>query len=170
MGTLPARRRAERQPCTQSGIAGPGTWQIDRVMNKTFIKTLVAMAAAPVVAPGFADAACDYSRNRAVSACERVTRVAHDGTWDLYLTGYGWHIDGYDNTSHLNANSWRGGAGKHWTDENGNDDILFAMAFSDSHNHIEPIAGYARQWFTRRVDTIRTDAPSLPDSLTMDAA
>lgn len=127
-------------------------------MNKTFIKTLVAMAAAPVMAPRFAHAACDYSRNWAVSACERVTRVAHDGTWDLYLTGYGWHIHGYDNTSHLNANSWGGGAGKHWTDENGNDDILFAMAFSDSHNDIEPIASLRY----RNASIMATVLPRLP--------
>jgi hypothetical protein len=46
----------------------------------------------------------------------------------------------------------RRGVGKHWTDESGNEDILFAFAFAfvfrDSHDHPEPIGGYARQWYT----------------------
>ncbi|CCD35859.1 Lipid A acylation protein PagP,palmitoyltransferase [Candidatus Paraburkholderia kirkii UZHbot1] len=78
-------------------------------------------------------------------------RVANDGTWDLYLTGYGWHIDGYDDSSNLNANSWGDGAGKHWTDANGNQDILFAFAFLDSHKNIQPIGGYFAG-FTARSD------------------
>jgi palmitoyl transferase len=118
-------------------------------MKKTLVKAaVIAIVVAPALIAKVGDAACNYSWNWMASACERVTRVAHDGTMDLYLTGYGWHIDGYDNASHLNSNSWGGGAGKHWTDANGNEDILFAMAFSDSHKHVEPIAGYARQWFT----------------------
>jgi palmitoyl transferase len=121
-------------------------------MKKTFIKTmLAAIVVVTVMVPTVADATCNYSWNWMASACERVTRVANDGTWDLYVTGYGWHIDGYDDTSHLNSNSWGGGVGKHWTDANGHEDILFAVAFSDSHKQVEPIAGYARQWFTHPV-------------------
>lgn len=43
--------------------------------------------------------------------------------------------------------SWRG-AGKHWTEANGNEDIPSAFAFPDSHHNFEPIGGYARQWYT----------------------
>lgn len=96
------------------------------------------------------EAQCDYKHEWLSSACERVMRVAHDGTWDLYVTGYGWHIDGYNNRSELNPWSWGGGAGKHWIDANGNEDLLFAIAFSDSHHNFEPIVGYARQWYTDR--------------------
>ncbi|WP_207004319.1 hypothetical protein [Trinickia mobilis] len=86
-------------------------------------------------------------------------RVATEGTWDLYITGYGWHIGGYTGESKaaLNADSWGAGAGKHWTDEDGNEDILFAFVFRDSHDHPEPIGGYARQWYT----------PSVPGGLSL---
>jgi len=95
------------------------------------------------------DAQCDYRREWMSSACQRVMRVVHDGTWDLYVTGYGWHIDGYTNRDELNPWSWGGGIGKHWTDANGNEDSLFVLGFSDSHHNFQPIAGYARQWFTK---------------------
>lgn len=108
------------------------------------------MLCAPLVACA-ADTSCDYKWNWVSSACQRVTRVAKDGTWDLYLTGYGWHIDGYDESGNINPNSWGGGAGKHWTDANGNQDILFGLVFLDSHEHIQPIVGYARQWYTKPV-------------------
>ncbi|WP_321791942.1 antimicrobial peptide resistance and lipid A acylation PagP [Caballeronia sp. J97] len=120
-------------------------------MKKTLVKAVtVSMLCAPLAAHAD-DKECDYKRDWMSAACARVMRVAHEGTWDLYLTGYGWHIDGYDDTSHLNSNSWGGGAGKHWTDANGNQDILFAFAFLDSHKHIQPIGGYARQWYTTPV-------------------
>jgi len=101
-------------------------------------------------APLQAHAACDFSSTWLQGVCGRVTRVWDDGTWDLYLTGYGWHINGYtqEELHALNEKSWGGGAGKHYTDENGNDDILFAMVFLDSHDSPEPIGGWARQWYT----------------------
>lgn len=104
------------------------------------------------VPPARADgaAACPPGDGYLGDGCRRVARVATAGSWDLYLTGYAWHIDGYsDEQRHaLNAKSWGGGAGKHWTDERGNEDILFAFVFLDSHVRPEPIGGYARQWFT----------------------
>ncbi|SDV51190.1 antimicrobial peptide resistance and lipid A acylation PagP [Chitinasiproducens palmae] len=84
--------------------------------------------------------------------CQRISDVAHNGAWDLYVTGYGWHIDGYGDRRHsLNANSYGFGVGKHLTGANGHQDMLFAFAFLDSHKNVQPIAGYARQWFTRPV-------------------
>jgi hypothetical protein len=118
------------------------------------IRKTVMLCAMLMTALGSAQAhTCDFSRTWMQSSCERVARVADEGTWDLYVTGYGWHIDGYTDEYRrgLNAKSWGGGAGKHWTDANGHEDIIFALAFLDSHKHVEPIAGYARQWFTRPV-------------------
>ncbi|PMS18888.1 antimicrobial peptide resistance and lipid A acylation PagP [Trinickia dabaoshanensis] len=85
--------------------------------------------------------------------CRRIGRVGGQGSWDLYLTGYGWHIDGYSSSyrASLNARSWGGGAGKHWSGADGREDIVFAFVFLDSHDHPEPIGGYARQWYTRPV-------------------
>lgn len=120
-------------------------------MKKPLVKAVTISMLCVPLAVRAGDRECDYQHDWLSSACERVMRVAHDGTWDLYLTGYGWHIDGYDDSSNLNANSWGGGAGKHWTDANGNQDILFAFAFLDSHKNIQPIGGYARQWYTKPV-------------------
>lgn len=105
------------------------------------------------IVPHAAAAECGAGDGWYATGCRRVMRVADDGSWDLYLTGYGWHIDGYTDShrASLNARSWGGGAGKHWTDANGNEDILFAFVFLDSHDHPEPIGGYARQWYTEPV-------------------
>ncbi|MGG1944461.1 antimicrobial peptide resistance and lipid A acylation PagP [Trinickia sp. NRRL B-1857] len=109
------------------------------------------MAAALI--PSAAAAQCGDSDGFYAAHCRRVVRVVGEGSWDLYLTGYGWHIDGYTSSyrASLNARSWGGGAGKHWTDARGDEDIVFAFVFLDSHDHLEPIGGYARQWYTRPV-------------------
>jgi hypothetical protein len=113
----------------------------------------LALAGASGTPACAADISCNYSRDWLEGACQRIARVADVGTWDLYLTGYGWHIDGYtdEHRASLNSQSWGGGAGKHFTDENGDEDILFAFIFLDSHENPEPIGGWARQWYTRPV-------------------
>jgi hypothetical protein len=124
-------------------------------MRKTLITALtVSLSCMPVatLAASSGDGQCDFKHDWMSSACQRVMRVAHDGTWDLYVTGYGWHIDGFgDRRKELNPWSYGGGAGKHWTDADGNEDVLFVLAFSDSHHNFEPIGGYARQWYTKSV-------------------
>ncbi|HEY1609817.1 MAG TPA: antimicrobial peptide resistance and lipid A acylation PagP [Paraburkholderia sp.] len=93
---------------------------------------------------------CDTDTSWLKSACERTGRVADQGSWDLYLFGYGYHFDRQktEQEDPLNARSYGAGAGKHWTDASGNQDLLFAFAFLDSHDHVEPVVGYARQWYT----------------------
>jgi len=122
-------------------------------MRTTLVTVMLVTATTLQTAPLPAHADCDYSTDWIARACSRVARVAHEGTWDLYLTGYGWHINGYteERRQSLNSYSWGGGAGKHFTDENGNDDILFAFIFLDSHENPEPIGGWARQWYTKPV-------------------
>jgi Antimicrobial peptide resistance and lipid A acylation protein PagP len=117
------------------------------LLNRAFVVAISTAGSHPALS----HAACDYSWNWVAQACQRVANVASNGSWDGFVTGYGWHIDGYTNYSQLNAYSWGGGVGKHLTDANGNDDLLFAMVFSDSHKSPEPIGGFARQWFTRPV-------------------
>ena len=136
---------SKERPCAVSAI------EDETSMNK-YVATLGAgLLALSACLP--AQASCTFSSDFLQQSCQRVARVANDGTWDLYVTGYAWHIDGYggERRKTLNQNAWGGGIGKHWTDENGNQDLLFAFAFMDSHDHIEPIAGYARQWFTPSV-------------------
>jgi hypothetical protein len=112
-------------------------------MRKTLITALtVSLSCMPVatLAASSSDAGdgqCDFKHDWMSSACQRVMRVAHDG------------FD--DRRKELNPWSYGGGAGKHWTDADGNEDILFAFAFSDSHHNFEPIGGFARQWYTKSV-------------------
>jgi len=93
---------------------------------------------------------CDVGASWLRSFCERAARVSDQGTWDVYLLGYGYHFQRTKSpqVDPLNARSYGAGVGKHWTDASGNEDLLFAFAFLDSHDHVEPVAGYARQWFT----------------------
>lgn len=48
---------------------------------------------------------------------------------------------------HENGYTWGGGISKNLIDNRGNRRIVYAMAFSDSHNNIEPFVGYG--WLSR---------------------
>jgi palmitoyl transferase len=115
-------------------------------MKNGALKNLLALCTV-MVSLQAASANCDFSSQWMTSFCTRISNITTYGTWDMYLTGYGWHVDGYSE-SEINSNSWGGGAGKHFTDHNGNEDNLFLVVFLDSHKHLEPLGGYARQWFT----------------------
>ncbi len=71
------------------------------------------------------------------------------GQPDLFLTGYTWH-DPHTYTAAklatLNSHAWGFGGGKHLVDADGNDQMLYAMVFSDSHRNAQPVVGYAKQW------------------------
>ncbi len=47
----------------------------------------------------------------------------------------------------FNDHAWGLGYGRHTTDEHGNDEIVYGLAFSDSHYKPELLAGYAKLWF-----------------------
>ena len=82
-------------------------------MKKKLLKAvMVSMLCAPLAVRADDNKECDFKRDWMSSACQRVMRVAHDGTWDLYIAGYGWHIDGFDNRSELNPWSYGGGRGQ----------------------------------------------------------
>ena len=83
---------------------------------------------------------------------DRSVNAWQNGPWDVYIPFYAWHPAwAYDApTRHAFHSAALGaGIGKRWEDANGNEDLIYAMAFIESHGHVEPIAGYARQWFTR---------------------
>jgi palmitoyl transferase len=84
-----------------------------------------------------------------------VTQAVHDGQWDLYFTGYAWHLPfGYsrDTRSHLNETTWGGGFGRTVIDEDGDRHSIYLMAFSDSHRAPQLNFGYAwqRYWTPTR--------------------
>lgn len=78
--------------------------------------------------------------------CQRLHQVWTEGDTDLYLSGYAWHnryVYPREKIKRYNENAWGGGLGKGLFDEKGNWHGLYAIAFLDSHGHVEPAAGYA---------------------------
>lgn len=122
---------------------------------KQFIATaaLMSFISASTLASAGPIFTCDISTKWLSLPCERAANVATHGSLDLYVMGYGYHFNRAEPESKhpLNAKSYGGGIGKHWTDGNGNEDLLFSFVFLDSHDHVEPVVGYARQWFTPSV-------------------
>lgn len=89
------------------------------------------------------------------SASQNLLNIYNNGSPDLYVTGYTWHDPStYTEAkrSVLNARAWGLGWGKHLVDANGNDELVYALIFSDSHWNAEPVVGYAKQWLWRPFD------------------
>jgi len=73
------------------------------------------------------------------------------GDWDVYLTGYVWHLPWqYDSAERhlLNERNWGGGFGRSYTSKRGDKSALFIMAFTDCHYDIQYSGGYMwhRYW------------------------
>ncbi len=117
------------------------------------IKKIFCVAAATFTfqLPAFATEPCNFINESAAATCQHVVRPYQKGSWDVYLTGYAWHAGATFSGKKLNAQSYGGGFGKHWTDENGHEDLLYTFVFLDSYKHVQPIAGYARIWFTKPI-------------------
>jgi palmitoyl transferase len=93
-----------------------------------------------------ADSSCHNWPSWFQPACNRLESIWTDGDNELYLTGYAWHnryTYSPEKVRNFNENAWGGGIGKGLYDEKGNWHGLYAFAFMDSHDHVEPIAGYS---------------------------
>lgn len=80
------------------------------------------------------------------SWCANVVRTWSDGNVDAYVPVWTWHNRAqYDsvNLDRYNELPWGIGIGKHYYDKDGDLHRLFTMAFLDSHNKVEPLAGYS---------------------------
>lgn len=78
--------------------------------------------------------------------CQRLHQVWTEGTTDVYFSGYAWHnryTYSPEKIKTYNEAAWGSGLGKGFFDEKGNWHGLYAVAFLDSHRHLEPAAGYA---------------------------
>ncbi len=83
-------------------------------------------------------------------------RTVYDQGQDrLFLTGYAWH-DPRTYTAaklaKLNSHAWGFGGARRLVDPDGNEEMVYAMIFSDSHRNAEPVVGYAKQWIWRPED------------------
>jgi palmitoyl transferase len=79
------------------------------------------------------------------SNCQGGKKAWRGDDWDLYITGWihhGSHTYTPEKLATLNSQAWGGGLGKHFTDENDRTHLLYALAFHDSHDKPEYLAGY----------------------------
>lgn len=83
-------------------------------------------------------------------AWDGTKRIAREGNWDLYLSGYAWHMPykyDKDDRNDQNHNAWGLGLGKALIDERDNERSLYALITKDSHYKPQYMAGYA--WVAR---------------------
>ncbi|ERT10720.1 lipid IV(A) palmitoyltransferase PagP [Photorhabdus temperata] len=133
-----------------------------------------------LVSPGTVFATTANTNNQSLTTMQSPTQASNDNssdslwgkfsnnvalTWDapsneLYLPVITWHnrftydeekIDKY------NERPWGFGYGKYRYDEDNDWHSLYAMAFMDSHNRLEPIVGYGFQkmWIPGDLDGLR---------------
>lgn len=80
---------------------------------------------------------------------EQVSTTWASDQYELYVPLHTWHnrlLYDRKKTKKYNENPWGAGFGNYRYDDEGNWHALYAMAFKDSHNEWEPIAGYGYQW------------------------
>ena len=85
----------------------------------------------------------------AAGVTQHLGTVYDQGGTELLAPGYTWHDPGtYTEAKRatLNSHAWGIGFSRNLEDAGGNQELLYAMVFSDSHYNAEPIAGYAKQW------------------------
>ncbi len=111
---------------------------------------LAALCSAPCMA-----GALSATKDWLGSVSQHLQNIYQQGQPDLFLTGYTWHDPRTYTAAKLavlNSRAWGFGAGKHLVDADGNDEMIYAMVFSDSHRNAEPVVGYAKQWDWRPDD------------------
>ncbi len=87
-------------------------------------------------------------RNLFTEKFTSVSTALQRGRWDMYVTGYAWHLPwAYDaeTRGRLNETTWGGGFGKSVRDDDGDRHSVFLMTFSDSHRSAQFIASYGWQ-------------------------
>lgn len=81
-------------------------------------------------------------------AWDGMKQIGRDGQSGLLLPAYTIHPAwDYPNRKDQNGYTWGGGISRSVIDERGNERLVYALAFSDSHYDIEPFVGYA--WLAR---------------------
>lgn len=115
----------------------------------------LALASAAVVSvSGAADLrllSVDWFREK----IDAIQTTLEEGRWDLYATGYAWHLPwGYRESTRtrLNETTWGGGLGRSWRTPDGDRHSVFVLGFADSHRDPQYIVSYGweRSWIARR--------------------
>ena len=116
------------------------------------LSTLAALFGAAALTPCHAFALSDSLGSLGSAAMQELHRTYTDGQPEFLIPGYSWHDPHtYTATKRAQLNDWAIGLG--WghlrTDDAGNTEQVYALAFSDSHHDVEPVVGYAKQWMWR---------------------
>jgi hypothetical protein len=86
------------------------------------------------------------------STKDAVFKIADEGKWDVYLSGYARHFN-HRGDYNLNEKVWGGGVGKTYRNPKGNEESLYLMATTDSLDNMQYMAGYAYHWIFPVSDT-----------------
>jgi len=90
--------------------------------------------------------------------CRRAVDTYNEGGDELLLSGYSYHIPASwspERRAVLNRNAWGAGWGHTVEDADGDTHTVFALAFRDSHKHVEWQAGYAYSTFWGSRDSLQ---------------
>ena len=117
-----------------------------------------AAPAAPVVQETPASSAAPGFWQRSWNNVETTWR---SDRYELYIPAVTWHNRAFydrDKIDEYNEQPWGLGLGRYRYDSDGNWHALYAMFFLDSHDKVEPFAGYAWQKIWRPADDLRLGA------------
>jgi palmitoyl transferase len=79
----------------------------------------------------------------------RISNIAAQGDWDLYLSGYAYHSRSTytrKRIDRLNEKAWGGGFGKSMRNDSGNDESLYVLVIRDSLYKPQWAVGYTHEW------------------------
>jgi lipid IVA palmitoyltransferase len=113
-------------------------------LHKCFLPVACSLMLSPAVY-----ASCDSNIELIDRPCQRITEVWNNGSHDLYLPLYTYHLPfAYDDdkVDSFREFTWGAGYGRSRYNEAGNWEGIYLMAFSDSHSKVQPILGYGHQW------------------------
>lgn len=93
-----------------------------------------------------------------LSIQESLSQTWQSENYELYIPVNIWHNRNYYSSEKIdgyNEHPWGLGVGKYRFDDDGDWNGFYAMAFTDSHRKIEPVAGFGFQKMWRPMDHFR---------------
>jgi hypothetical protein len=122
--------------------------QVKRLLLSAFTSLTVAAPLAMMSTPATAGAWSTVS-DWTSEAADQFRLIRDQGSTDLYLSGYarhGRHTYTHERLEELNEKAWGAGIGRRLRDAHGNDEMVYALGISDSHEKPQLMAGYAHEW------------------------
>lgn len=125
------------------------------------LQARIVLLASALLLPNIAWAA-DPEKTTVLSIVQdTLSQTWQSKDYELYIPVNTWHNRAYYSAEKIdsyNEQPWGLGIGKYRFDKDGDWNALYAMAFTDSHNEIEPIIGYGFQKMWRPTDNFRIGA------------